>query len=81
MGSEWDVQSQLTGNVVHHDVHAGELRPDLSEDANVGPVDHLGLEQLKVADISVSSLELDHVSDFLQLVVDEWGVSVTFGVD
>ena len=65
----------------HHDVHAGELGPDLGENADVGAVDHLGLEELEVRYVGVVALELAHVFDFLQLGEDEAVVGVAFAVN
>ena len=68
-------------NVVHHDIHAGELRPNLGKDADVGSVDHVGLEKLEVGNVGVAALELAHILDLFEFAEDEGIVLVAFGVD
>ena len=69
------------GDVVHHDVHARELRPDLRENADVSAVEHVRLKQFPVGDIAVSGLELAHLADIVEFVEHEWGIGVTLAVD
>lgn len=66
---------------VHHNVHAGQLTPDLREHADVSTIDHVWLEQLKVRDISVATLEFTHVFDLLEFLKNEWSISVAFSMD
>ena len=69
------------GDVVHHDVHARQLGPDLREDANVGPVEHVGLEELQEGRVGVAPFELAHGFDVLELLDDERAVRVASAVD
>lgn len=66
--------------VVHHNIHAGKLRPDLSEETNVGTVDHARTDQLEVGDIGSFTLEVDPFLDFIVLVADNGSIWVTFAV-
>lgn len=68
-------------DVVHHDVHTGQLTPDLGEDTDMGTVDHVGLEELEIGDISISSFKLADIPDLLQLSLDKGRVWVTVAVD
>ena len=65
----------------HHDIHARQLGPDLSKDADMSPVDHVGFEQLEVGDIGIVALELAHVLDVLELSGNEGAVRIAFTVD
>ena len=58
-----------------------QLRPDLSENANVGAVDHVRFEELKVAHVSIAALECAHVLDLLKFLHDEWCFAISFGVN
>jgi hypothetical protein len=69
------------GDVVHHNVHACQLGPDLSEDADVCPVDHIGLEELEVRDVGVFPFKFDLVADLFELRDHEGCVWVAFAVD
>ena len=69
------------GDVVHHHVHASELGPDLGEQTNVSTVDHPRLEQVKVGDIRVGYLELDHGTNLLHFVVNQWIAGVAVAVN
>ena len=62
-------------------LHASELRPDLSEDTNVQTVDHVGLEELEVVDISILALEFAHVLNLLKLDLNKSVIAVTLAVD
>jgi len=53
----------------------------LSENSDMSPIDHLGLEEFEIADICVPSLEFNHVSNLLQLAVDERSISIALGMD
>lgn len=75
---------QLTediSDVVHHYVHACELRPNLGKNTNMCPVDHLWLEQFEVRDVGIVSFELAHVLDLVQFKQDERRIAVAFGVN
>ena len=69
------------GNVVHHDVHTSELRPNLAESSDHGTVNHVGLEEIQVCNVGVSALKLAHVLDILEFVRDEGMVRITLAVD
>lgn len=56
----------------YHDIHTGELRPDLCEDTNVGSVDHIGLKQFEKGDIGIVAFEFDNLPNVTQLPGDEW---------
>lgn len=73
--------SENVSDVVHHNVHAGKLRPDLSKDTDVCSVNHIGLEQLHIGNVGVGSLELNDFSNFSQFLSNEWGVGVTAAMD
>lgn len=62
-------------------VHSGQLRPDLSENTDMGAVDHVRFEQLEVGDVGIVPFELTHVFDVLQLAHDKRRVRVTVTVD
>ena len=66
---------------LHHNVHARQLRPNLSEDANVGAIDHVRFEQLEVRYIRITALEFAHVFDLLEFLHDKGRFAVAFGVD
>ena len=68
------------GGRTHH-VHAGQLGPDLGEDADVGAPDHVRFEEFEVAGVAVAALELAHVLDFLKLLGDKGAIWVAFAVD
>lgn len=72
------MQAALT---VHHHIHTRQLRPDLSEHANVGTVDVLRVEQLPVSDICKLCFERACFLDVFQLVLDEGTVGIAFAVD
>ena len=69
------------GYIVHHYVHSCELGPDLREDADVGPVDHVGLEELEEGGVGVAAFEFANVFNVLEFLGDEGAVWVTFAVD
>jgi hypothetical protein len=69
------------GDVVHHHVHACQLGPDLSEDADVCPVDHIGLEELEVRDVGVLPFKFDLVADLFELRDHKGCVRIAFAVD
>lgn len=62
-------------------IHAGQLRPDLSEDTNMSTVDHIRLEQLKIGCIGVLALELDDITNLLQLSLDPRMVEIALSMD
>ena len=64
-----------------HDVHAGQLRPDLCENSDVGTVDHVGLEEVKVGDVLVAGFKSAHLLDVAQLQGDQLAVGVALSVD
>ena len=65
----------------YHDVHASQLRPDLSEDTNVNAVDHVGLEQLHEGNVGVLAFKLDHLTNLIKLKLHEGTVGVTLAVN
>lgn len=68
-------------DVVHHDVHASQLTPDLGKDADMGAVDHVWLEELKVGDIGICPFKFADIPDLLELTEYEWRVWVTMTMD
>ena len=68
-------------NVVHHHVHSCQLRPDLDKDADVGPVDHVWLEEFEERGVGVLAFEFAHVFDVLVFLQDERAVGVSLAVD
>jgi hypothetical protein len=68
----------LGGRTIHHDVHAGELRPNLSENADVGTIDHVRLEQLEIGNVSIVPFKLAHLLDFLEFELDKGIVRIAF---
>jgi hypothetical protein len=67
--------------VVHHDVHAGQLAPDLCENANMETVQHPGAKELHEGHIGVLSFELDHLFDLLHLKGNKGCVWIAFSMD
>lgn len=57
------------------------LAPNLHEETDHGPVDHVRLEKLQVADIGVGTLEFNDFPYFGHFAVDEGRVGVTMAVD
>ncbi len=53
----------------------------MSEDTDVGSIDHFRLEQFEIADVGVAAFELDHVSYLLHFEVNERSISIALGVD
>ena len=68
-------------DVVHHDIHACQLRPDLREDTNVGPVDHVWLEELEERSVGVVAFEFAHSFYILEFLDNKRAVRVAFSVD
>ena len=68
-------------DIVHHDVHSGKLRPDLSEDADVSAVNHVRLEELKIRYVCVATLKFAHALDFFVFALHEGRVGVAFAVN
>lgn len=64
-----------------HDVHAGQLRPDLREHADHRAVDHMWLQELEICHVRVVALELDDLADLLQFLVYEGRIGVSFAVN
>ena len=62
-------------------VHTRQLRPDLREDADVGPVDHIWFEELDPRSISVIALKFTHVFDVLEFLHHKGAVRVAFSMD
>ena len=62
------------------DVHACQLRPNLGENTNVGPVDHIWLEEFQECSVGVVAFELAHAFDVLKFLNDKRTVGVTFTV-
>ena len=73
--------SEDVGYVVHHNVHACQLRPDLGEDTDVGPVDHVWFEEFQERSVGVVAFEFAHCFDILELLDNEGTVRVAFAVD
>jgi hypothetical protein len=76
-----ELPATYINDVVHHDIHTSELRPDLGEDTDVSAVDHVRLEELEVRNICVATFELAHVLDLLKFRHDEGSITVALGVD
>lgn len=68
------------GNVVHHDVHACKLRPDLCEEANVRAVDVAWREELEIADRLGATFNLQPLLDLLEFSRNPRAVRVAFAV-
>ena len=68
------------GDVVHHYVHACQLGPDLREDADVGPVDHVWFEELEERGVGVVAFEFANAFDVLEFLGDEGAVWVSLAV-
>ena len=68
------------GDVVHHNIHARKLRPDLSEQTNVGAVDVARSEELEEADSLALALELEPLLDLLEFTGNEGAVWVAMAV-
>ncbi len=64
-----------------HDIHARKLGPDLSEDSNMCPIDHIRFKQLQIGHISVVALKFAHVLDILQFAHDKRRIGVAVAVD
>lgn len=69
------------GYVVHHDIHTCQLRPDLREDADVGPVDHVWFEELQERSVGVVAFKFAHAFYAFKLMDDKRAVGVAFSVD
>ena len=57
------------------------MGPDLREDADVGPVDHVWLEEFEERNVGVLAFEFAHGLYILELLDDERAVRVAFSVD
>ena len=57
------------------DVLACQLKPDLREDTNVGPVDHVRLEELEERSVGVVAFEFAHSFSILKFLNDKRGCS------
>ena len=66
---------------VHHHIHTRQLRPDLSEHANVRAVDVLRVEQFPVGDVGKLCFERTSCLDVFQLVLNEWAIGITLAVN
>ena len=64
-----------------HHVHACQLGPDLREDADVCPPDHVGLKELEEGDVAVSALEFAHLLNLFEFLQNEGAIGVAFAVD
>ena len=62
------------------DVHPRQLGPDLREDADVGPVDHVRLEEFQEGGVGVLAFEFAHVFDVFEFLDHEGAVRVAFAV-
>ena len=69
------------GYVVHHDVHSCQLRPDLGEDADVGPVDHVWFEEFEERSVGIVAFKVAHVFDIGEFSDDKRAVRVAFSVN
>ena len=68
-------------DVIHHDIHASKLRPDLHPHTDVGTVDQLRRKQFPVCDVLVMRFEFAHVPNVLQLLLYERMVWVALADD
>lgn len=44
-------------------------------------INHVGLEELEIGDVSMATFEFAHVLDFIELKQDEWRIAVALCVD
>ena len=72
-------RSEMNRIRTHH-VHAGQLRPNLGEQANMSAIYHMWFEQLQIGDIRIIFLEFTYILDLLKLSLDEGAVWVPFSV-
>lgn len=63
-------QASKASYVVHHNVHASKLRPDLSEETNMGAIDHARTEELHVSDLLGISLDSAPLLDFIEFAIN-----------
>ena len=68
-------------NVIHHNIHASQLRPDLSEDTDMSAINHIGLEELEDGGVCVHPLEFDHIADLFQFLLDVRVVDVSITME
>jgi hypothetical protein len=47
----------------------------------MGAVEHVGLEELQIADIGVAALKLAHLLDFFKFALDEGGIGIALAVN
>ena len=57
------------------------MRPDLGEDTDVSPVDHVWLEEFQERSVGVVAFEFAHGFDILELLNNKGTVRVAFAVD
>ena len=69
------------GNVVHHNVYACQLGPDLNKNTYLSTIDHVWLEQLGIDNICVIAFKFDHFTDFRNLLDNEWRVLIATSMD
>jgi len=70
-----------TTHVVHHNVHPGQLTPDLRKDPNVQPSQHLRLEQLPKAHICIPFLKINHLPNFAQFKQHKRCIRIALSMD
>lgn len=67
-------------NIVHDNIHPSELRPELSEDGNMRPPDHVWLDQVEPGHIGILPLKLAKGLDLLDLGDDKGVRLIALGV-
>ena len=66
---------------IHHHIHTSQLRPDLSEHADMCAVNVLWVEQLPVSDVRKLCFKRTCRFDIFQLVLNKGAVGITLAVD
>jgi hypothetical protein len=59
-----------------HDVHTGQLGPDLSEQSDVCSVDVAGGEEIPVANLLALAFDFEPILDLLEFPSDQWAVRI-----
>lgn len=76
----WEFWEFIPDLITYHDVHAGELGPDLHENPDDGSVEHTRTQELKVRGVVSFGFDLDPLSDFVELANDKGTVRITMTV-
>ena len=62
-------------------IHTSKLTPDLSEDANMGTVDHTRPKEFPIGHVGVHSFKVDCLFNLCQFFGDESRIRVTMCVN